>query len=76
MNGKNYNDGTSMVTQCPIIPGHSYQYDFTATSQVRALSLATRLHINGCNLLGGNILVPLARNNAVLRWLKRCFSGV
>ena len=30
----NYNDGASMVTQCPIVPGHDYEYDFAVPKQV------------------------------------------
>jgi len=30
-------DGTSFVTQCPIIPKNSYQYDFNIPNQVRVI---------------------------------------
>jgi|ERR1700691_4857260 iron transport multicopper oxidase len=32
--GTNYNDGTGFVTQCPIVPEDSYEYDFTVSDQV------------------------------------------
>ncbi|KIM76765.1 laccase [Piloderma croceum F 1598] len=31
--GTNYNDGTGFVTQCPIVPSNSYQYDFKVSEQ-------------------------------------------
>ena len=36
--GTNYNDGTGFVTQCPIVPGDSYQYDFKVSDQVRVIT--------------------------------------
>jgi iron transport multicopper oxidase len=36
--GTNYNDGPAFVTQCPIIPENSYQYDFEVLDQVRVAS--------------------------------------
>ena len=32
-NGTAWADGTSGVTQCPISPGNSFEYEFTATDQ-------------------------------------------
>ncbi|KAI1132488.1 multicopper oxidase-domain-containing protein [Nemania abortiva] len=32
-NGTNWMDGAAGVTQCPIAPGHSYQYKFNVTGQ-------------------------------------------
>jgi iron transport multicopper oxidase len=39
--GTNYNDGAGFVTQCPIVPGNSYQYDFKVSDQVRVILLET-----------------------------------
>lgn len=32
-NGSNWNDGAAGITQCPIAPGQSYQYEFTVNGQ-------------------------------------------
>lgn len=33
-NPGNFNDGVSFVTQCPIVPGHTYRYNFEVPNQV------------------------------------------
>jgi len=43
-NGTNYNDGTGSVTQCPIVPGNSYQYDFKIPNQVRVMLSRQTIH--------------------------------
>lgn len=32
MNGTTHMDGPSQVTQCPILPGHSFTYNFTVST--------------------------------------------
>jgi hypothetical protein len=67
--GTNYNDGAAFVTQCPIIPKNSYQYNFEVPDQVRVILLVVTFHWPR-HMIGGNILVPLSCGDAILRWFE------
>jgi len=42
-NGTNFMDGTSGITQCPIVPGSSFRYEFTVTGEyILGAELRTR----------------------------------
>jgi hypothetical protein len=68
--GTNYNDGPAFVTQCPIVPENSYQYDFRVPDQVGIILLMATFLIYHA-LLGGNVLVPFSSNDSILRRFER-----
>jgi iron transport multicopper oxidase len=43
--GSNYNDGSAFVTQCPIVPGNAYEYDFPVSDQVSIISDTCIVHV-------------------------------
>ncbi|KIM71371.1 laccase [Piloderma croceum F 1598] len=56
-NGTNYNDGTGFVTQCPIVPGNSYQYDFKIPNQAGTFWYHSHVSTQYCDGLRGPLVV-------------------
>jgi len=55
--GTNYNDGTGMVTQCPIVPGESYEYDFAVPNQAGTYWYHSHVATQYCDGLRGPLIV-------------------
>ncbi|KAH7922075.1 laccase [Leucogyrophana mollusca] len=50
-------DGTSFVTQCPISPGHTYHYNFTATGQAGTFWYHSHYSVQYCDGLRGPLII-------------------
>ncbi|KAL0954168.1 hypothetical protein HGRIS_005301 [Hohenbuehelia grisea] len=55
--GTNWADGPAMVTQCPIIPGHSFLYDFDVPDQAGTFWYHSHLGTQYCDGLRGPFVV-------------------
>ncbi|KIY47812.1 laccase [Fistulina hepatica ATCC 64428] len=53
----NFNDGTAMVTQCPITDGDSYLYKFTATDQAGTFWYHSHYSVQYCDGLRGPLII-------------------
>jgi len=53
----NYNDGASMVTQCPIVPGESYEYDFQVPGQAGTFWYHAHVSTQYCDGLRGPLVL-------------------
>ncbi|KZP16287.1 multicopper oxidase [Athelia psychrophila] len=56
-NGTNYNDGTASITQCPIVPGNGYQYDFSVPDQAGTFWYHSHVSDQYCDGLRGPFVV-------------------
>ncbi|KAG6916563.1 hypothetical protein DXG01_006334 [Tephrocybe rancida] len=56
-NGTSYADGPTMVTQCPIIPNESFQYDFPVYNQVGTFWYHSHYSTQYCDGLRGAFVV-------------------
>nr|BAI66140.1 laccase [Pleurotus salmoneostramineus] len=55
--GTNWADGPAMVTQCPIIPDHSFLYDFNVPDQAGTFWYHSHLGLQYCDGLRGAFVV-------------------
>nr|AKE48164.1 laccase A [Pleurotus eryngii var. ferulae] len=55
--GHNWADGPAMVTQCPIVPGHSFLYDFEVPDQAGTFWYHSHLGTQYCDGLRGPFVV-------------------
>ncbi|KAJ7513172.1 laccase [Mycena galericulata] len=55
--GTNWADGPAMVTQCPIVPGHSFLYDFEVPNQAGTFWYHSHLSTQYCDGLRGPLVV-------------------
>ncbi|KZP16284.1 multicopper oxidase [Athelia psychrophila] len=55
--GTNYNDGVASVTQCPIIPENSYQYNFSVPDQAGTFWYHSHVGLQYCDGLRGPFVV-------------------
>ncbi|KDQ26265.1 laccase [Pleurotus ostreatus PC15] len=55
--GTNWADGVAMVTQCPIIPGHSFLYDFRVPDQAGTFWYHSHLGTQYCDGLRGPLVI-------------------
>ncbi|EPQ57227.1 laccase [Gloeophyllum trabeum ATCC 11539] len=55
--GSNWADGTAMVTQCPINPGNSFEYDFSVPDQAGTYWYHSHLGTQYCDGLRGPIVI-------------------
>ncbi|EIN05270.1 laccase [Punctularia strigosozonata HHB-11173 SS5] len=53
----NYQDGVDMVTQCPIIPGHSYEYKFSVPDQAGTFWYHSHYKTQYCDGLRGPLII-------------------
>ncbi|KAI0065701.1 laccase [Artomyces pyxidatus] len=53
----NYADGPAFVTQCPIVPGNSFLYDFTVPDQAGTYWYHSHFHNQYCDGLRGAIVI-------------------
>ncbi|KAI9572538.1 laccase [Boletus coccyginus] len=56
-NGTNYEDGTSFVTQCPIIPNSSFLYQFEAKDQTGSYWYHSHYSSQTCDGLRGPLVI-------------------
>ncbi|KII87726.1 hypothetical protein PLICRDRAFT_176505 [Plicaturopsis crispa FD-325 SS-3] len=56
-NGTNFADGASSVTQCPIIPGHSFTYNFTVPDQAGTFWYHSHISTQYCDGLRGALIL-------------------
>ncbi|KAG6865956.1 hypothetical protein C0991_010211 [Blastosporella zonata] len=56
-NGTNWADGPAMVTQCPIIPGNSFVYDFSVHDQAGTFWYHSHYSTQYCDGLRGPFIV-------------------
>lgn len=55
--GTNYNDGAGFVTQCPVVPGDSYDYDFKVPNQAGTFWYHSHVSTQYCDGLRGPLVV-------------------
>ncbi|KAJ7913037.1 laccase 2 precursor [Mycena leptocephala] len=55
--GTNYADGPAFVTQCPIVPGHSFAYNFQVPDQAGTFWYHSHLSTQYCDGLRGPLVV-------------------
>lgn len=55
--GTNYEDGSASVTQCPIQPGDSFQYDFSVPDQAGTFWYHSHVGVQYCEGLSGPFVV-------------------
>ncbi|KIM75672.1 laccase [Piloderma croceum F 1598] len=55
--GTNYNDGSAFVTQCPIVPGNAYEYDFPVLDQAGTFWYHSHVSTQYCDGLRGPFVV-------------------
>ncbi|KAF5323633.1 hypothetical protein D9758_017077 [Tetrapyrgos nigripes] len=55
--GTNWSDGGAFVNQCPVAPGNSFLYDFTATNQAGTFWYHSHLSTQYCDGLRGAIVI-------------------
>ncbi|KAL0954254.1 hypothetical protein HGRIS_005382 [Hohenbuehelia grisea] len=55
--GTNWADGAAMVTQCPIVPDHSFLYDFTVPQQAGTFWYHSHFSTQYCDGLRGPFVV-------------------
>ncbi|KAJ7241454.1 laccase 2 precursor [Mycena rebaudengoi] len=55
--GTNYADGPAFVSQCPIVPGNSFVYDFTVPDQAGTYWYHSHLSTQYCDGLRGPLVV-------------------
>jgi iron transport multicopper oxidase len=55
--GTNYNDGTGMVTQCPIVPNDSYKYEFSVPDQAGTFWYHSHVSTQYCDGLRGPLVI-------------------
>ncbi|KAJ7635366.1 laccase [Roridomyces roridus] len=55
--GTNYEDGVAMVTQCPIIPGDSFKYEFDSGKQAGTYWYHSHLSTQYCDGLRGPLVI-------------------
>lgn len=55
--GTNFEDGTSYITQCPITPGHSFTYQFSAPGQTGTYWYHSHYSTQYCDGLRGPIVI-------------------
>ncbi|KAF7364253.1 Laccase I [Mycena sanguinolenta] len=55
--GTNWEDGAASVTQCPIIPGHSFLYNFKAPDQAGTYWYHSHLSTQYCDGLRGPLVI-------------------
>ncbi|KAJ7636185.1 laccase [Roridomyces roridus] len=55
--GTNYEDGVAMVTQCPIVPGESFKYDFQTFEQTGTYWYHSHLATQYCDGLRGPLVI-------------------
>lgn len=66
-NGTNFQDGSGWITQCPLVPGESYNYDFQVPDQVRGETFAKKkTNIKGFNRLAHSGITPTYPPNTVM----------
>ncbi|KAF5340497.1 hypothetical protein D9758_014548 [Tetrapyrgos nigripes] len=55
--GTNWSDGGAFINQCPVAPGNSFLYDFTATNQAGTFWYHSHLSTQYCDGLRGAIVI-------------------
>lgn len=65
MNGTTNMDGSAGVSQCPVPPGSSFQYNFTVRAAIEFSNLDIDAHKDRST---GHLLVPFSCKFAIPRW--------
>ncbi|KAF7358932.1 Laccase I [Mycena sanguinolenta] len=63
--GTNWADGPAWVTQCPIIPGHSFLYDFEVPDQAGTFWYHSHLSTQYCDGLRGPLFMILVTQRSI-----------
>lgn len=55
--GTNWADGPAQVTQCPIIPGNAFEYDFSVANQTGTYWYHSHYGLQYCDGLRGPLVI-------------------